>query len=160
MKPSLSSSSNPSESALRTFRYDPTLLKRGDPMLYGNMPFVFSLWIPLDLKYHLTCFSLSLCIRLGAYRRWKEVEINGASTGTDTKKKSGPGGKGKKNPKNAADKFYDALKKLGSGPADKVWLTNHIMLSMLCMLVFVSKLSSTGNQGLLFSNWYRRASSK
>ena len=75
------------------------------------------------------CYHLHLCsqhlLNTGAYRRWKEVEINGASsTGTDTKKKNGLGGKGKKKPKNAADKFYDALKKFGSGPAEKVRVTN------------------------------------
>lgn len=65
----------------------------------------------------------------GAYRRWKEVEVqtkggNGGapSSSSSSSSTSSPSGtrKGKKKSKNAADQFYDALKKFGSGPVEKV----------------------------------------
>jgi hypothetical protein len=62
-----------------------------------------------------------VCCIIGAYRRWKDVTIDASSTDTKKSKKGGStAGNGKKKPKNTADKFYDAIKKLGSGPAEKV----------------------------------------
>jgi hypothetical protein len=86
--------SSQTEPAPRVFSYDPTDNNnngRGDPMRYG------------------------------AYRRWKMPE-GGDQKGIASRVQQRPGSKGKpqkkSSDKNAAEKFYDAIKNLSSGPAE------------------------------------------
>lgn len=73
---------------------------------------------PRVVKYDPSGFDFRLeKMNYGAYRRWKVVEEDKKSKG----KLGKPGSRKKKGSgKNAAEKFYDAIKNLGSGPASSV----------------------------------------
>jgi hypothetical protein len=84
----------------RVFQYDPVERFRGDPMAYG------------------------------AYRRWKSPESDtststkGNSKNNQKKNSNGSSNDKKKKSKNGGittDSFYNAIKKLGSGPVEKVY---------------------------------------
>jgi len=66
------------------------------------------------VKYNPKEFNRGDPMQYGAYRRWKVGE---SDNGKVSKSKVPPGKRKTAKPKNAAEKFYDAIKNLGSGPS-------------------------------------------
>lgn len=61
-------------------------------------------------------------MQYGAYRRWKEAEMEVKKGGGNTKTKKQKKNNNKKEKDSTTDSFYNAIKNLGSGPTEKVEL--------------------------------------